>query len=80
MSDSLWCDFIIEKVDMLVDYYVEVMGWKKEVIDMGDYNDYVMMKVDGILVGGICYKKGCNENMFNGWIFYFIVSYLDMVL
>ena len=66
MSDSLWCDLTTEKADTLADYYVEVMGWKKEAIDMGDYNDYVMMKADGTPAGGICHKKGCNENMPNG--------------
>ena len=80
MSDNLWCDLTTEKADTLADYYVEVMGWKKEAIDMGDYNDYVMMKADGTPAGGICHKKGCNENMPNGWIPYFTVSHLDTAL
>lgn len=56
MLDFLWCDIMVENVDEFVSFYEVVMGWKKEFIDMGGYNDYVMMKVDGIFVGGICYK------------------------
>lgn len=80
MLDFLWCDIIVENVDEFVSFYEVVMGWKKEFIDMGGYNDYVMMKVDGIFVGGICYKWGVNVQYLSGWINYFIVENLDVVL
>ncbi|WP_334018518.1 hypothetical protein [Alteromonas sp. S015] len=58
MSDSSWCDITVKNADELVSFYEVVMGWKKEPIDMGGYNDYVMMKADGTPVGGICHKRG----------------------
>ena len=41
MSDSLWMDITTEDADALADFYVNVMGWKKEAFDMGGYNDYM---------------------------------------
>ena len=57
-----------------------ITGWKKEPIDMGGYNDYVMMKADGTPVGGICHKQGVNAQYPSGWINYFTVENLDAAL
>ncbi|AFS36943.1 MULTISPECIES: VOC family protein [Alteromonas] len=80
MSDSSWCDITVENADELVSFYEAVMGWKKESIDMGGYNDYVMMKADGTPVGGICHKRGVNAQYPSGWINYFTVENLDAAL
>ena len=80
MSDSLWMDITTEDADALADFYVNVMGWKKEAFDMGGYNDYVMMKEDGSPAGGICHKRGCNSNIPGGWVPYFTVADLDAAL
>lgn len=80
MSDSLWCDLTTENADELAQYYSQVMGWKSEAVSMGDYQDYVMMKPDGTPVGGICHKRGCNEQAPKGWIPYFTVANLDDAL
>lgn len=77
MSETSWCDITTEDAQGLVKFYEAVMGWRKEPIDMGGYNDFVMMKPDGIPVGGICHKRGVNEGLPGGWIQYFTVQNLD---
>lgn len=80
MSDNSWCDITTDDADALSDFYVSVMGWKKEPIDMGGYNDYVMMKEDGNPAGGICHKRGSNNSIPGGWVPYFTVSNIDTAL
>ena len=80
MSDSSWCDITTENAEELVNFYQSVMGWKKEAIDMGGYNDYVMMKSDGTPIGGICHKRGVNAQYPGGWINYFTVDTLEAAL
>lgn len=80
MTDSLWCDITTDDADTLADFYVDVMGWKKESFDMGGYNDFVMMKPDGSAAGGICHKKGNNSAMPAGWIPYFTVQDIENAL
>lgn len=80
MSDSSWCDITVENADELVSFYEDVMKWKKEPIDMGGYNDYVMLKPDGTPVGGICHKQGVNAQYPSGWINYFTVENLESAL
>ncbi|BFT30686.1 hypothetical protein D210916BOD24_18620 [Alteromonas sp. D210916BOD_24] len=80
MSETAWCDITTEDAESLVDFYEAVMGWRKEPIDMGGYNDYVMMKGDGTPVGGICHKRGVNKGLPGGWIHYFTVPQLDDAL
>lgn len=80
MSDASWCDITTENAEALVSFYENVMGWKKEAVDMGGYNDYVMSKPDGTPVGGICQKRGVNSAMPGGWINYFTVANLSVSL
>ena len=77
---SSWCDITTEHAENLVSFYESVMGWKKEPIDMGGYNDYVMMSSDGTPIGGICHKKGVNSDLPGGWINYFTVVDLTQSL
>ncbi|GEA07733.1 hypothetical protein KUL42_24940 [Alteromonas sp. KUL42] len=76
MSQSAWCDITVQDAESLVQFYQAVMGWTKQPIDMGGYNDYVMMKPDGTPVGGICHKRGTNESLPGGWVNYFTVENL----
>ncbi|MCB4436387.1 VOC family protein [Alteromonas sp. McT4-15] len=80
MSEASWCDITTEDAESLVAFYELVMGWKKEPVDMGGYNDYVMMRNDGTPVGGICHKKGVNASLPGGWINYFTVESLSEAL
>ena len=41
---------------------------------MGDYSDYSMKKENGEVVGGICFKKGINNNFPPFWINYIAVN------
>ena len=77
MSDSSWCDITVENADELVSFYEAEIPVR---IDMGGYNDYVMMKADGTPVGGICHKQGVNAQYPSGWINYFTVENLDAAL
>lgn len=75
-----WCDITTEDAQSLAEFYQLVMGWKIEPVDMGDYQDYVMMTADGQPVGGICHARGSNASMPAGWIQYFTVKDLSASL
>lgn len=80
MSDSMWCDITVDDADRLAKFYEKVMGWEASPVDMGGYNDYVMMKADGTPAGGICHNKGVNSGIPSGWLPYFTVDDLDAAI
>ncbi len=76
MENAMWLDMTVEDADNTSLFYAEVMGWRREAVDMGDYVDYVMLKPDGTPAGGICHRRGTNATLPAGWIPYFTVDQL----
>ena len=72
-----WHDITVENADTLRDFYVEVMGWTFEPLDMGGYNDYVMKDSAGKPVGGICHARGPNTGLPPQWLMYVCVESFD---
>ncbi len=80
MSENTWIDITVDDATGLADFYKRVMGWTCDTVDMGEYQDYVMLNCEGEPMGGICHKRGSNAELPSGWIPYFVVSDLDNAL
>lgn len=76
MDNALWLDITVEDADTISQFYADVMGWRRETVEMGGYDDYVMIKPDGTPAGGICHRRGSNCSLPSGWIPYFTVAEL----
>ena len=42
-----WKDLTVDDAERVRDFYMAVAGWTAQPIDMGGYNDYVMMPAGG---------------------------------
>ena len=66
MSDNIgrigWIDMTVDDASGLRDFYQQVVGWKVEDTNMGDYADYTMLSPgDGEAIAGVCHARGSNE-------------------
>lgn len=76
-----WFDLTVDNAVQVRDFYTEIVGWKPESVDMGEYQDYSMLQPDNEeCVSGICHKRGANANMPAQWLMYFYVADLDASL
>lgn len=73
-------DLTVENHETISEFYKEVVGWKKQGLSMGDYDDYVMKDKDGGFVSGICNKAGGNASLPPYWLIYVKVENLDASL
>lgn len=64
-----WRDITVDDASLISDFYAQVVGWKKEPVSMGDYNDFNMNNADGT-VAGICHAKGDNSGIPPQWLMY----------
>lgn len=73
-----WHDLTVSDAPRLRDFYQAVVGWRAEPLDMGGYDDFVMMHpATGEAVAGICHARGVNSTVPPQWLVYFIVADLD---
>ena len=73
-----WQDLTVGKAEDVRDFYSEVVGWKTMPLDMGGYDDYVMLSPDGQAgVAGVCDARGVNANLPPQWLIYINVEDLD---
>ncbi|MEL7537416.1 MAG: VOC family protein [Pseudomonadota bacterium] len=83
MSDSkpgqvVWTDLTVNDAGELRDFYRDVVGWRVQDTDMGDYDDYTMLadgSDDG--VAGVCHARGSNAGLPPVWLNYVAVADLD---
>lgn len=76
-----WKDLTVEHAERVRDFYAAVAGWTAQPIDMGGYDDYVMLPPGGgEPVGGICHRRGANTDVPAQWILYIVVSDLEAAL
>ena len=72
-----WHDLTVDNADSIRDFYAAVAGWSVDGHDMGGYEDYVMKAPDGTPVGGVCHRRGVNENAPPQWVMYVMVDDLE---
>lgn len=76
-----WQDLTVDNADQLRDFYSSVAGWQSQPLDMGGYDDYVMLSPDGQAgVAGVCHARGVNANIPPQWLVYINVEDLDASL
>ena len=73
-----WVDLTVGDAEKVRDFYGEVVGWKYEAVDMGEYSDFGMNAPDtGTPVAGVCPARGPNTNLPPQWLIYVTVKSLD---
>ena len=76
-----WLDLTTDQAPELSDFYQRVVGWKKQPLSMGDYDDYVMVSpTDGVSCSGICHARGINADLPAVWLAYVVVADLGASL
>lgn len=70
-----WTDLTVDNADELKEFYKNTLGWTEFAIKMKDengdeYADYAMMIDEETPAGGICNKRGVNQNIPSQWIMY----------
>lgn len=74
----VWTDLTVDNAETVRDFYSEVVGWKPNDHDMGEYNDFDMNKPEsGETVTGVCHARGSNANVPPQWMIYIQVADVD---
>ncbi|HET9226957.1 MAG TPA: VOC family protein [Thermoanaerobaculia bacterium] len=72
-----WHDLTVPNADEVRDFYTAVTGWKPQGLNMGDYEDYVMLAPGGQGVAGVCHARGSNAGVPPQWLIYITVEDVD---
>ena len=73
-----WQDLTVDNAEQVRDFYSSVVGWQTQPLDMGGYDDYVMLSPDGQAgIAGVCHARGVNANIPPQWLVYINVEDLD---
>ena len=73
-----WQDLTVGNAEQVRDFYSEVVGWQSEPLNMGDYDDYVMLAPGGEAgTAGVCHARGVNANIPPQWLIYINVEDLE---
>ena len=71
-------DLTVPEAATLRDFYSAVLGWQAQPLDMGGYDDFVMLAADGATpVAGVCHARGENAALPPQWLVYITVADLD---
>ena len=73
-----WFDLTVEDAPAIRDFYSQVVGWKPEDVNMGDYSDFNMtLPESGDPAAGICHARGDNAGLPSQWLIYITVADVD---
>ncbi|NMO16747.1 VOC family protein [Pyxidicoccus fallax] len=76
-----WTDLTVKDAVALKDFYRDVVGWKAVGLDMGGYEDFLMIPPGSDApAAGICHARGPNAELPPVWIVYITVEDLDRSL
>lgn len=74
----LWHDLTVNDAAGVSEFYNAVIGWEKEGLSMGDYDDFVIKNPgEDDAVAGICHARGVNKDIPPQWLMYVQVADLD---
>jgi predicted enzyme related to lactoylglutathione lyase len=77
----MWADLTVADAEAVSDFYATVVGWEKQGLSMGDYEDYVMKeKESGDGISGVCHARGVNDYIPPQWLLYVTVQDIDRSL
>ncbi|MBU2978904.1 VOC family protein [Alteromonas sp. C1M14] len=69
-----WRDLTVDDAIAISDFYQHVLGWTKVDVAMDGYSDFIMKDSKGNVMGGICHRKGANNDVPTGWTPYFTTA------
>ena len=70
-----WRDLTVEHAEHVSDFYSKVVGWQKQPVSLGDYDDFNMnQQSSGETVAGICHARGSNADIPPQWMMYVRVT------
>jgi len=73
-----WRDLTVSNAEAVRDFYARVVGWGIAPLDMGGYNDFVMLAAGSANpVAGVCHARGANADLPAQWLMYIVVEDLD---
>jgi predicted enzyme related to lactoylglutathione lyase len=73
-----WIDLTVNDAEAVRDFYRTVVGWTANGLEMGGYEDFVMMPPGSeIPAAGICHARGGNADLPPQWLVYITVADLD---
>ena len=72
-----WHDLTVDDAPGVRDFYRNVVGWESSPVDMGGYDDFNMLAVDGAPVAGVCHARGGNAGLPAQWLLYIVVEDID---
>lgn len=76
-----WMDLTVENADEVAQFYEQVVGWERQGIDMGGYEDWCVGPPGASApAGGICHARGPNVGIPPAWLVYVSVSDLESSL
>jgi len=66
-----WRDLTVGDASQLSDFYSSVVGWTKQPVSMGDYDDFNMNSPStGETIAGICHARGSSSDLPPQWLMY----------
>ncbi|HVS09910.1 MAG TPA: VOC family protein [Planctomycetota bacterium] len=68
-----WVDLTVDHAPAARDFYANVVGWRAEPVDMGDYADFNMSDAAGTPRAGVCHRRDANAKLPAVWMVYFVV-------
>lgn len=78
IGSVIWNDLTVNNAEEISKFYNEVIGWKPEPVNMGNYNDYNMLRPEDDVTGaGICHARGVNANLPAQWLIYIAVEDIE---
>ena len=79
VGQILWHDLTVPDATGISDFYQAVVGWEREGLSMGDYEDYIIKNpsAENEVVAGICHSKGVNADLPAQWLMYVTVENLE---
>jgi predicted enzyme related to lactoylglutathione lyase len=81
IGQILWHDLTVDDATQISNFYSAVLGWEKEGLSMGDYEDYMIKNSkDGEVVAGVCHARGVNQGLPAQWLMYVKVEDMDKSL
>lgn len=70
-----WRDLTVEDAENVSQFYRQVVGWQREAVSMGDYDDFNMNSpLNNETIAGVCHARGGNADLPAQWMMYVRVA------
>ena len=78
VGEIIWRDLTINNAKEVSGFYADVIGWEKQPVSMGDYDDFNMCSPStGDHIAGVCHARGANSDIPPQWMMYVRVENVE---